>query len=153
MGSRRSDSHNDRQNRFTSFRGRHLRGPHTLHTKKKSEIMTASKGESPSCTEKRKSWANIIKRTLSFSNLSRRLSINDKDNINGNNPAVSSSTALTAKSQSKFSIPNLTSRRGSLESTTSSTKRGSLDSTGSISSFNNSYSSRSSQTPPQEFWW
>merc|ERR1711992_520153 len=124
MGSSRSDSHNDRQNRFTSFCGRHSRGPHT--PKYMSEIMTASKGESPSYTEKRKSWASIIKRTLSFSNLSR----NDKDS----NPTASSPTALTSKSQSKFSFP--TSRRGSLESTALSIKRGSLDSTGSLSSFN-----------------
>jgi len=112
--------------------------------------MTASKGESPSYTEKRKSWASIIKRTISFSHLSR----NDKDNTNGNHPAASSSTALPAKSQSKLSFSSISSsKRGSLDQTALSSKRGSLDSTGSISSFNSSYSRRSSQTPPQEFWW
>merc|ERR1712048_1265876 len=102
-----------------------------LSTKKN---MTASKGDTSASCEKRKSWASIIKRTISFSHLSR----SDKDNTNGH-PSASSSGPVSAKSQSRRSL---------------SSKRGSLDSTGSISSFNSSYyERRSSQTPPQEFWW
>merc|ERR1711956_203884 len=100
-------------------------------------IMTATKGESS--TEKKKSWASIFKRTMSFSNLSR----NDKDNTNGQTAASSSSVSTTAKSQS-------VSRQSRLSLTS---KRGSLDSTSSITSFNSTYNSRRSSQPPQEFWW
>merc|ERR1711956_173202 len=102
-------------------------------------IMTATKGESS--TEKKKSWASIFKRTMSFSNLSR----NDKDNTNGQTAASSSSTSVStpAKSQS-------VSRQSRLSLTS---KRGSLDSTSSITSFNSTYNSRRSSQPPQEFWW
>merc|ERR1711935_750820 len=97
-------------------------------------IMTATKGESS--TEKKKSWASIFKRTMSFSNLSR----NDKDNTNGQTAASSSSTSVStpAKSQSRLSLTS---------------KRGSLDSTSSITSFNSTHNSRRSSQPPQEFWW
>merc|ERR1712029_570084 len=115
-------------------------------TKKSCQIntgssMTATKGETSTSlcnTEKRKSWASIIKRTISFSNLSR----NDKDNTNGQ-PAASSASTTPAKSQSRLSV-------------SLSTKRGSLDYTSSIPSFNSTYNSknnRRSSQPPQEFWW
>merc|ERR1711935_1170297 len=87
-------------------------------------IMTATKGESS--TEKKKSWASIFKRTMSFSNLSR----NDKDNTNGQTAASSSSVSTPAKSQSRLSLTS---------------KRGSLDSTSSITSFNSTYNSRRSR--------
>ena len=54
--------------RLHSLCGRHSRGPHTyityVLTKKKN--MTASKGDTSASCEKRKSWASIIKRTISF---------------------------------------------------------------------------------------
>merc|ERR1712228_27923 len=130
--------------RLHSLCGRHSRGPqHTLHTYLSTKKnMTASKGDTSASCEKRKRWASIIKRTISFRQDIKsqfcHLSRSDKDNTNGH-PSASSSGPVSAKSQSRRSL---------------SSKRGSLDSTGSISSFNSSYyERRSSQTPPQEFWW
>merc|ERR1712001_96749 len=139
MGSRTSDSHTDRQTSLTLWSAFERSAYNYILTykKKSRQIMTASKGETSASCEKRKSWASIIKRTISFSHLSRT----DKDNTNGHPSASSSSSSSesSAKSQSRRSL---------------SSKRGSLDSTGSISSFNSSYyERRSSQTPPQEFWW
>merc|ERR1711956_148537 len=87
-----------------------------------------------------------IKFTDSYEILnSNNLSRNDKDNTNGQTAASSSSTSVStpAKSQS-------VSRQSRLSLTS---KRGSLDSTSSITSFNSTYNSRRSSQPPQEFWW